>query len=209
MLKNFALLGVGLAKNSGEVCMTDPDLIEKSNLNRQFLFRPHHIQKPKSTTAASATLEINPEMQIDAHLNKVCPATESIYNDVFYSHLHLVVTALDNVEARRYVDSRSVSNQKALLDSGTMGTKGHTEVIVPNLTESYNSHRDPPEEEIPFCTLKSFPAVIEHTIQWARDKFESAFAQKPSIYNMFWQTHSSAEAVLQVETLSNHLWYKS
>lgn len=38
------------------------------------------------------------------------------------------------------IHSRSVSNQKALLDSGTMGTKGHTEVIVPNLTESYNSH---------------------------------------------------------------------
>lgn len=32
------------------------------------------------------------------------------------------------------------------------------------------SQRDPPEEEIPFCTLKSFPSVIEHTIQWARDK---------------------------------------
>ncbi|CAL8331686.1 unnamed protein product [Merluccius merluccius] len=197
MLKNFALLGVGLAKCSGEVCITDPDLIEKSNLNRQFLFRPYHIQKPKSTTAASATLEINPELQVDAHLNKVCPATEGVYNDSFYSRLHLVVTALDNVEARRYVDSRSVSNQKALLDSGTMGTKGHTEIIVPGLTESYNSHRDPPEEEIPFCTLKSFPAVIEHTIQWARDKFESGFTQKPSTYNLFWQTHSSAEAVLQ------------
>lgn len=36
--------------------------------------------------------------------------------------------------------SRCVSNQKPLLDSGTMGTKGHTEIIVPNLTESYNSH---------------------------------------------------------------------
>ncbi|KAM4603949.1 ubiquitin-like modifier-activating enzyme 6 isoform 2-T2 [Polymixia lowei] len=179
------------------VCITDPDLIEKSNLNRQFLFRPHHIQKPKSTTAAVATLEINPELQLDARLDKVCPATEGIYSDSFYSRLHLAVTALDNVEARRYVDSRSVSNQKALLDSGTMGTKGHTEIIVPNLTESYNSHRDPPEEEIPFCTLKSFPAVIEHTIQWARDKFESAFAHKPSIYNLFWQTHSSAESVLQ------------
>uniref|UniRef100_A0A8C9W382 Ubiquitin-like modifier-activating enzyme 6 n=1 Tax=Scleropages formosus TaxID=113540 RepID=A0A8C9W382_SCLFO len=191
MLKNFALLGVGL------ISITDPDLIEKSNLNRQFLFRPHHIQKPKSTTAAAATQDINPQLQIDAHLNKVCPATESIYNDRFYSRLHVVVTALDNVEARRYVDSRIVSNQKPLLDSGTMGTKGHTEVIVPNLTESYNSHRDPPEEEIPFCTLKSFPAVTEHTIQWARDKFESAFSHKPSIYNMFWQTHSSAESVLE------------
>ncbi|KAG7263534.1 hypothetical protein CRUP_013090 [Coryphaenoides rupestris] len=197
MLKNFALLGVGLAKCSGEVCITDPDLIEKSNLNRQFLFRPYHIQKPKSTMAALATLEINPELQVDAHLNKVCPATEGTYSDDFYQRLHLVVTALDNVEARRYVDSRSVSNQKALLDSGTMGTKGHTEIIVPGLTESYNSHRDPPEEEIPFCTLKSFPAIIEHTIQWARDKFESGFMQKPSTYNLFWQTHSSADAVLQ------------
>lgn len=36
--------------------------------------------------------------------------------------------------------SRCVSNQRPLLDSGTMGTKGHTEIIVPNLTESYNSH---------------------------------------------------------------------
>uniref|UniRef100_A0A3Q4HVX8 E1 ubiquitin-activating enzyme n=1 Tax=Neolamprologus brichardi TaxID=32507 RepID=A0A3Q4HVX8_NEOBR len=196
MLKNFALLGIGLAKSSGEVCITDPDLIEKSNLNRQFLFRPRHIQKPKSTTAAEATRDINPDLQVEAHLNKVCPATENIYNDSFYSSLNIVVTALDNVEARRYVD-RCVSNQRPLLDSGTMGTKGHTEIIVPNLTESYNSHRDPPEEEIPFCTLKSFPSVIEHTIQWARDKFESAFVHKPSMYNSFWQTHSSAEVVLQ------------
>uniref|UniRef100_A0A665WRI0 E1 ubiquitin-activating enzyme n=1 Tax=Echeneis naucrates TaxID=173247 RepID=A0A665WRI0_ECHNA len=197
MLKNFALLGVGLAKSSGEVCITDPDLIEKSNLNRQFLFRPHHIQKPKSITAAEATHDINPDLHVNAHLNKVCPATEGIYSDPFYSNMNVVVTALDNVEARRYVDSRCVSNQRPLLDSGTMGTKGHTEIIVPNLTESYNSHRDPPEEEIPFCTLKSFPSVIEHTIQWARDKFENAFAHKPSMYNSFWQTHSSAEVVLQ------------
>uniref|UniRef100_A0A674MKI6 E1 ubiquitin-activating enzyme n=1 Tax=Takifugu rubripes TaxID=31033 RepID=A0A674MKI6_TAKRU len=197
MLKNFSLLGVGLSKSSGEVCITDPDLIEKSNLNRQFLFRPHHIQKSKSTTAAEATYDINPDLQVEAHLNKVCPATESIYNDSFFSRMNVVVTALDNVEARRYVDSRCVSNQRPLLDSGTMGTKGHTEIIVPNLTESYNSHRDPPEEEIPFCTLKSFPSVIEHTIQWARDKFENAFVHKPSMYNSFWQNHPSPEVVLQ------------
>ncbi|KAM6136551.1 ubiquitin-like modifier-activating enzyme 6 isoform 2-T2 [Phoenicopterus ruber ruber] len=101
MLKNFALLGVGTGQDKGLVTITDPDLIEKSNLNRQFLFRPHHIQ------------------------------------------------------------------------------------------------RDPPEEEIPFCTLKSFPAAIEHTIQWARDKFESSFSHKPSLFNKFWQTYPSAEEVLQ------------
>jgi len=29
---------------AGKLTITDHDLIEKSNLNRQFLFRPHHIQ---------------------------------------------------------------------------------------------------------------------------------------------------------------------
>ncbi|XP_063775996.1 ubiquitin-like modifier-activating enzyme 6 [Pseudophryne corroboree] len=197
MLKNFALLGVGCGIDRGMITVTDPDLIEKSNLNRQFLFRPHHIQKPKSCTAAVATLNINPQLKIDPRLDKVCPATENIYRDEFYSRQDVIVTALDNVEARRYVDSRSVSNLRPLLDSGTMGTKGHTEVIVPRLTESYNSYRDPPDEEIPFCTLKSFPATIEHTIQWARDKFESSFSHKPSLYNKFWQTHSSVQDVLQ------------
>ncbi|XP_029456602.1 ubiquitin-like modifier-activating enzyme 6 [Rhinatrema bivittatum] len=197
MLKNFALLGIGIGPEKGMITITDPDLIEKSNLNRQFLFRPHHIQKPKSMTAATVTLSINPQLKIEPHLNKVCPATENIYGDKFYSQQDVVVMALDNVEARRYIDSRSVANLRPLLDSGTMGTKGHTEVIVPHLTESYNSHRDPPEEEIPFCTLKSFPAFIEHTIQWARDKFESAFCHKPSLFNKFWQAYPSAEEVLQ------------
>ena len=43
MLKNYALMGVGLA-GQGRITITDNDLIEKSNLNRQFLFRPQHIR---------------------------------------------------------------------------------------------------------------------------------------------------------------------
>lgn len=50
LLKNFAMMGVGAT--SGSVTITDMDLIEKSNLNRQFLFRPQDVQKPKSGCAA-------------------------------------------------------------------------------------------------------------------------------------------------------------
>jgi hypothetical protein len=35
--------------------------------------------------------------------------------------------------------SRCVTNGRALLESGTMGAKGHVQVIVPHLTESYSS----------------------------------------------------------------------
>src|SRR5690606_24736814 len=61
----------------------------------------------------------------------------------------------------------------------TMGTKGHVQVIIPRRTKSYGMTRDPPETSFPYCTLKSFPSKIEHTIQWARDKFGSLFNLKP------------------------------
>jgi ubiquitin-activating enzyme E1 len=38
MLKNFAMMGIG-CDQSGAIYVTDMDSIEKSNLNRQFLFR--------------------------------------------------------------------------------------------------------------------------------------------------------------------------
>jgi ubiquitin-activating enzyme E1 len=64
-----------------------------------------------------------------------------------------------------YMDQRCVLYQKPLLESGTLGTKGNTQVVVPHLTESYGSSRDPPEKESPSCTIKNFPNQIQHTIQ--------------------------------------------
>lgn len=54
LLKNFAMMGVGT--RDGRVVVTDMDLIEKSNLNRQFLFRPRDVQQPKSATAAKVNV---------------------------------------------------------------------------------------------------------------------------------------------------------
>ena len=41
LLKNYAMIGLG---NNGNIIVTDPDVIEKSNLSRQFLFREKHIR---------------------------------------------------------------------------------------------------------------------------------------------------------------------
>lgn len=58
--------------------MTDPDHIETSNLNRQFLFREKHLQKPKSMTASAAVKQMNKYLKgkIKAKLTKVCEATK-------------------------------------------------------------------------------------------------------------------------------------
>eukprot|EP00300_Choanocystis_sp_HF-7_P036097 c5119_g1_i1.p1 GENE.c5119_g1_i1~~c5119_g1_i1.p1 ORF type:complete len:1014 (-),score=269.80 c5119_g1_i1:69-3110(-) len=184
MLKNFAMMGVGCSEE-GRVVTTDMDGIEKSNLNRQFLFRPWHLGRPKSLTAAEMSKAMNPNFNVVAHELRVGKETEHVFDDDFFESLDGVCNALDNVEARLYVDQRCVLFQKPLLESGTLGTKGNVQVIVPHLTESYGSSVDPPEKGIPICTLKHFPNKIEHTIQWAREEFEGLFVNQPNDVNQY------------------------
>lgn len=195
LLKNFAMIGVACGGN-GLLHVTDMDTIERSNLNRQFLFRDRDIGHLKSTTAAAAVKKMNPSLNIKAHQDRVCHETERVFNDEFFESLNGIANALDNVEARIYVDRRAVYYRLPLLESGTLGTKGNTQVIVPHLTESYGSSHDPPEKTIPICTLKHFPNAIEHTLQWAREEFEGLFTQTILNAQLYLQSSSEFEKML-------------
>jgi ubiquitin-activating enzyme E1 len=184
-IKNFCMMGIGLhsekeGQKSGSITLTDMDHIENSNLSRQFLFRRSDIGQSKSLTAGKKAIQMNPKLNIIAQCNKVCPDTVNIYDNKFFNKLDVVANALDNVEARLYVDQRCVRYNVPLLESGTLGTKGSVQSIIPGLTESYGSVQDPPEQSIPVCTLKSFPYKYEHVVQHSKDLFEGYFNRIPS-----------------------------
>ncbi|XP_034143073.1 ubiquitin-like modifier-activating enzyme 1 isoform X2 [Esox lucius] len=184
LLKNFALIGLG-AGQGGHITVTDMDSIERSNLNRQFLFRSQDIGRQKSEVAAQAVRAMNPSMNITAHQNCLDPDSEKVYGYHFFMGLDGVAAALDNVEARVYLDSRCVHHQRPLLDGGTLGTKGSTLVVVPHLTQSYGPAKTNSRDAIPLCTLKNFPHRIEHTLQWAKDQFEGLFKQAAENVNQY------------------------
>ena len=198
MLKNWAM--VGLATGSkGKISVADMDQIEKSNLNRQFLFRPKDVGKLKSECAAEAVQAMNPDLKgkIVILPDRVGAETEHIFNEKFWEELDGVTNALDNVDARQYVDRRCVFFRKPLLDSGTLGTKGNTQVILPSLTESYSSSQDPPEQSFPQCTLRSFPNKIDHTIAWAKEKFHEFFVGPPETVNLYLTESNYIEQTLK------------
>ena len=66
MLKNWACMGLGTGPQ-GSILVTDNDIIEISNLNRQFLYRAWDVQHSKSETSAKAAVVMNPAMKIKAN----------------------------------------------------------------------------------------------------------------------------------------------
>jgi ubiquitin-activating enzyme E1 len=131
-LKNYPMMGVCCGAG-GLMTVTDDDVIEKSNLSRQFLFRNWHIGQSKSMSAVEQARAINPNLKARPLTSRVAPNTEHVFNDTFWETQHCVTNALDNVPARLYVDQRCMYFAKPLLESGTLGTKLNTQVRRPFL----------------------------------------------------------------------------
>jgi molybdopterin/thiamine biosynthesis adenylyltransferase len=184
LLKNLVSIGVGI--NDGSyIKITDPDHIEVSNLSRQFLFGISDVGKSKSYIASQRIKQFEPLTKIINFDSKLIESNQEFVNSN-WPDLDLVFNALDNLNARLYVDSQCVKFTKPLFESGTMGTKANTQVIIPHLTESYSDSQDQPQtKSFPACTIKNFPTLISHTIHWAMDDFDGLFSKQPQMLKQY------------------------
>jgi ubiquitin-activating enzyme E1 len=208
LLKNTAMMGLGCA--GGEVHITDDDHVALSNLSRQFLFRRKHVDKPKSVSAAEAVAQMNGELHkhLHVHQTKVMPATENYFTDAFWAKLDFVINALDNNIARQYSDQRCVTFHTPLFESGTLGLQANTVIVRPNYTPSYSQGAVAGEGQgIAMCTLRHFPSLTIHCIEWARQMFDESFVDASSKYMDFrsdpqgWLLKVSKEALEERGTL--------
>lgn len=184
LLKNVVLSGFT------KVHIIDMDTIDVSNLNRQFLFREKDIGRPKAECAAefvrqrmkspAATNEdeeMQPRVEITPHFKKV----QDMDVD-FYRQFHLILSGLDNIEARRYVNSLVVSLADVdeegnvdpgtiipLIDGGTEGLRGQARVIIPRITSCFECSLEsfPPQKSFPMCTIAETPRQPAHCVAYA------------------------------------------
>lgn len=76
------------------------DTIELSNLNRQFLFRKHHIGQAKCLVACEAILEMLPvsvlkSLKLTPHFGNIKDV--ELFPASFFSSFDVVLNALDNI----------------------------------------------------------------------------------------------------------------
>jgi len=202
-IKAFALMGLGT--KGGSITMTDDDRIELSNLSRQFLFRRKHVGSAKSKSAAATAVHMNPELGpiLNAMEKRVEPKTEDVFNDTFWNGLTMVVNALDNQIARKYVDSKCVLHKKPLFESGTLGTQANSVICLPGKTPSYAEGAVAGEEQgIAKCTLRNFPSLDIHCIEWSREKFDDLFMSGADAFNSLLEDREQFLAKLKQDPLS-------
>ena len=192
-LKNFGMMGFCTDKDAKFV-VTDNDNIEISNLNRQFLFRKKDVGKSKSLVAIKSVKEMNPEFNGEGLQLKICSETDNVFNEDFWNKQDIVIFAVDSAEARNYIDSKIIYFQKPAIDSGTLGIKARSQVIIPHQTLTYadtKSNSPTTQTKIPMCTLRHFPSLIQHCIEWSRDCFSGYFGDKINTIKLFFSDYDT------------------
>jgi ubiquitin-like 1-activating enzyme E1 B len=159
LLKNLVLTGFG------NIDVVDLDTIDLSNLNRQFLFRHEHIKKPKAVIAKEAAQRFNPSANITTYHANIKDRQFSIS---WLAQFAMVFNALDNLDARRYVNRMCLAAGVPLIESGTTGFNGQAAVIIRGVTACYDCWEKPVVKSFPTCTIRSTPSQPVHCIVWGK-----------------------------------------
>lgn len=112
----------------------DLDTIDVSNLNRQFLFRREHVGLSKSTCLRQAILAQNPSINIHSLEGRI---QQHNFGYNFMSQFDIVINALDNVEARNYVNKMCFNLGTPLVEAGTNGYNASMRPIMKKVTPCY------------------------------------------------------------------------
>ncbi|KAK9475317.1 uncharacterized protein V1510DRAFT_408869 [Dipodascopsis tothii] len=159
LLKNLTLTGFG------EVHLVDLDTIDLSNLNRQFLFRNEHIKQSKALVAKETASAFNPNVKLVAYHANI---KDSQFDIKWFKSFDLVFNALDNLDARRYVNRMCLAADVPLIESGTTGFNGQVQVIIKGKAECYDCNPKEVPKSFPVCTIRSTPSQPIHCIVWAK-----------------------------------------
>ncbi|KAK9810358.1 hypothetical protein WJX72_009372 [[Myrmecia] bisecta] len=128
----------------GKLLMYDYDKVELANMNRLF-FRPDQAGMTK-TDAAAQTLEgINPDVRLESYTMNITTLEgfdafkQTLVDDAGASRVDLVLSCVDNYEARMTINQVCLELGQTWMESGVSedAVSGHIQVIIPGETACF------------------------------------------------------------------------
>ena len=122
------LAGAGI----GHLILCDHDLIEYSNLQRQFAFTPKDIQQPKVDVLANYLQQRNSSLNITPITT---PINMQLF-DKYATQCDVIVDCTDNSETRHLINQASVKYKIPLVSASVIQFSGQLAVFDPCMAHS-------------------------------------------------------------------------
>lgn len=140
---NLALAGVG------QIDIVDKDDVELTNLNRQFLFTPEDVGKPKAARAAEVLRKLNPEIEVNGIQKDI--TYENAFD--FIKDYDAVVDGTDNFPVRYAINDACMKNKIPLFHSAVLMYESRVTSIIPGESACFRCifPEAPPAGLVPSC----------------------------------------------------------
>lgn len=131
VLTSLASLGIGTMGNIGII---DNDILELSNLNRQYIHKFDNIGKIKVESAKKWIQEFNPEINVNIYPIRL---DENNYQDIVKDY-DLIIDCFDSFKSKFLLNKIAVTTGKTLIHGGVTEFFGQVMTIVPRKTACLN-----------------------------------------------------------------------
>ena len=120
-----AVLEYLTAAGVGHLTIVDHDSVEESNLHRQPLYRMSDLGKPKAAAARAALGALNPEVRIEALIERLTPANAA----PLVAAADVVVDAADSFAVTYVLSDACLRAAKPLVSASVLGLSGYVGVF--------------------------------------------------------------------------------
>ncbi|MEA3409221.1 MAG: HesA/MoeB/ThiF family protein, partial [Candidatus Eisenbacteria bacterium] len=114
----------------GEVVVCDGDVVERSNLNRQFLYTRSDLTKPKAPIAAAALRRLNPDVTVTPVITEIDRSTAQ----ALIEGADLVLDCLDNPETRIALNRAAIAASVPMVYAAVSEYTGYLSFLNPPAT---------------------------------------------------------------------------
>jgi molybdopterin/thiamine biosynthesis adenylyltransferase len=135
------------AAGVGTLVIADMDIVDLSNLNRQILHWDKNIGEDKVKSAYEKLVQVNPSIKVIPFQGYI--SEENVLE--LTRGCDIIMDALDNFEARYYLNRASLYHKIPLIHGSIWGLEGRATTLVPGSTPCLECifPKAPPREKFP------------------------------------------------------------
>lgn len=175
--KQLALMG--FSSDQGKITIIDDSLISYCDLSKSFSFRTQDLMKSKLEKVSQMINSVSGGMQLQLFQTKMNEETQDIFGDSFWNKQDFIISCVNDIESRKYIDKRCVWFNKPFIDLGLSGLKGHMQFILPGITNTYGDLEDQTQGVVTDIQLNDelFPFTFQHCLSFANASFYKFYIQ--------------------------------